>query len=493
MSANTSIYQDIASRTGGDIYVGIVGPVRTGKSTFIKRFMESLVIPNIENVYMKERAKDELPQSGSGRTIMTAEPKFVPEDAVEITVDGGVKFSVRLIDSVGYMVDGAIGQYEGESERKVTTPWYDHDITIKEAAEFGTRKVITEHSTIGIVITTDGSINDIGRKSYVEPEERVINELKALGKPFVIILNSIHPNDPETLQLSRSLSEKYGVTCLAKDCMTIDVDDIVEILKTVLFEFPLTGLGVYMPSWFDALDISHPLKKSIYNAVKESADGALKISDVNGFALKLKENENVCICEVRNIDLGNGEAKILAELPRELFYETLSQQSGFDIKDDGTLITLLAGLAEVKRDYDKIAPALKEVREKGYGIVLPAKDELKLQEPEIVKQGGRYGVKLKASAPSIHMLMANVETEVSPAVGGEKTSGDLINYLLQEFEGDTGKIWESNIFGKSLYDIAGEGLNAKIKRMPEEAQGKLQETLQRIINEGSSGLICIIL
>lgn len=493
MSANTSIYQDIATRTGGDIYVGIVGPVRTGKSTFIKRFMESLVIPNIENVYMKERAKDELPQSGSGRTIMTAEPKFVPEDAVEITVDGGVKFSVRLIDSVGYMVDGAIGQFEGETERMVTTPWYDHDITIKEAAEFGTRKVITEHSTIGIVVTTDGSINDIGRESYVEPEERVVSELKALGKPFLILLNSAHPNDPETVKLGRSLSEKYGVTCLVRDCMTIDVDDISQILKSILYEFPISELGVFFPSWVDALEISHPLKRAVYSAVLESAECVLKIKDVSEAAEKLAKYENVSFSNVRTIDLGSGWASINVELPRELFYTTLSEQSGFDIRDDGALLSLLSGLSEIKKDYDKIAPALKEVREKGYGIVLPAKDELKLQEPEIVKQGGRYGVKLKASAPSIHMLMANVETEVSPGVGGEKTSGDIINYLLQEFEGDTSKIWESNIFGKSLYDIAGEGLNAKIKRMPEEAQGKLQETLQRIINEGSSGLICIIL
>lgn len=493
MSANRSIYQDIASRTGGDIYVGIVGPVRTGKSTFIKRFMETLVIPNIENEYMKERAKDELPQSGSGRTIMTAEPKFVPEDAVEITVDGGVGFSVRLIDSVGYMVDGAIGQFEGDRERMVTTPWYDHDITIKEAAEFGTRKVITEHSTIGIVVTTDGSISEIERNNYIEPEEHVINELKALGKPFLILLNSSHPDDPKTIQLGRSLEEKYGVSCVVKDCMTLDDEDILSILKSILYEFPLTGLGIYLPTWFDALDILHPLKKEIYAAVKKCAGNTFKIKDIDSVVSELKEYENISNSKIKHIDLGTGRAEIYAELPRKLFYETLSSQSGFDIKDDGTLITLLTGLAEVKKDYDKIAPALKEVREKGYGIVLPAKEELKLQEPEIVKQGGRYGVKLKASAPSIHMLMANVETEVSPAVGGEKTSGDIINYLLQEFEGDTGRIWESNIFGKSLYDIAGEGLNAKIKRMPEEAQGKLQETLQRIINEGSSGLICIIL
>ena len=493
MAATESIYQDIATRTGGDIYIGIVGPVRTGKSTFIKRFMESLVIPNIENVYMKERAKDELPQSGSGRTIMTAEPKFVPEDAVEITVDGGVKFSVRLIDSVGYMVEGAMGQFEGENERKVTTPWYDHDITIKEAAEFGTRKVITEHSTIGIVVTTDGTITDIPRENYCEPEERVVSELKALGKPFLMLLNSATPNAPSTVELGRELSEKYGVSVLIRDCMTLDIGDITDILKSVLYEFPVTEFGVFLPSWVDALETEHPVKTQIYSAIRESAEGLCKISDISGVLKALEKYETVQSAEVRDIDLGSGSAAICMELPRAMFYTTISEQSGFDIKNDGDLLELLSSLAKIKKDYDKIAPALNDVREKGYGIVLPSKDELKLQEPEIVRQGGRYSVKLKASAPSIHMIMANVETEVSPAVGGEKSSGDIINYLLQEFEGDTGKIWESNIFGKSLNDIAGEGLNAKIKRMPEEAQGKLQETLQRIINEGSNGLICIIL
>ncbi|MBR7081209.1 MAG: stage IV sporulation protein A [Oscillospiraceae bacterium] len=493
MAATASIYQDIATRTGGDIYIGIVGPVRTGKSTFIKRFMEALVIPNIENVYMKERAKDELPQSGSGRTIMTAEPKFVPEDAVEITVEGGVSFSVRLIDSVGYMVDGAIGQYEGDSERKVTTPWYDHDITMKEAAEFGTRKVITEHSTIGIVVTTDGTVTDISRENYEEPEERVVNELKAMGKPFLILLNSATPTSPETTALAESLSEKYGVTTVVRDCMTLDVEDITDILKAVLYEFPISEFGFYLPSWVDALEASHPIKSLLYSAIRESADSIDKISDVSGIVEKLSVQETVETAEIRDISLGTGKASISIGLARELFYATISERSGFDIRDDGVLLSLLSELSDVKRDYDKIAPALKAVREKGYGIVLPSRDELKLQEPEIVKQGGRYGVKLKASAPSIHMIMANVETEVSPAVGGEKSSSDIINYLLQEFEGDTGKIWESNIFGKSLNDIAGEGLSAKIKRMPEEAQGKLQETLQRIINEGSNGLICIIL
>lgn len=493
MAISTNIYQDISTRTGGDIYIGIVGPVRTGKSTFIKRFMENLVIPNIDNVYMKERANDELPQSGSGRTIMTAEPKFIPEDAVEITVDGGVTFSVRLIDSVGYMVDGAIGQFEGDRERKVTTPWFDHEITIKEAAAIGTRKVIQEHSTIGIVVTTDGSITDIDREDYVIPEKKVIDELKEMGKPFLVLLNSATPDAPETIELCKKISSDYGVTCVIKNCMTLEEDDITCLLKSVLYEFSITEFGVFLPAWVDSLDISHPIKASLFSAIKESGENIGKIKDVKSAAARMGENENISFAEIKDVNLGNGKVNIRVELPRELFYSTLSEQSGFKINDDGDLLPLLTALASMKGDYDKIAPALEQVRANGYGIVLPGKDELTLHEPEIVKQGGRYGVKLKASAPSIHMIMANVETEVSPAVGGERSSEDIINFLLQEFEGDVAKIWDSNIFGKSLFDIAGEGLNAKIKRMPREAQGKLQETLQRIINEGSNGLICIIL
>lgn len=492
-TSTTNIYQDIAARTDGNIYVGIVGPVRTGKSTFIKRFMETLVIPNIDNVYMKERARDELPQSGSGRTIMTAEPKFVPEDAVAISMEGGASFSVRLIDCVGYMVDGAIGQFEGEEERMVTTPWFDHEITMKEAAEIGTRKVIAEHSTIGIVVTTDGSITEIGREDYIEAEERVIQELQAIGKPFVVLLNSANPDSESARALQEKISMDYGVTCIAKNCMTLDYEDVTEIIKSVLYEFPVREFGIYLPAWVDALDIDHPIKSSLFAAIRENTENMERIRDVSPIVSAIGEQENIQSAAIREIDLGSGQVSATLSISRQLFYATLSEQSGFTIHDDGDLMSLLTELASVKTEYDKISSALEDVRTKGYGIVLPGKDELKLQEPEIVKHGGRYGVRLKASAPSIHMIMANVETEVSPAVGGERSSEDIINYLLQEFEGNVGKIWESNIFGKSLYDIANEGLSAKIKRMPEDAQGKLRETLQRIINEGSSGLICIIL
>ena len=488
-----SIYEDIALRTGGDIYIGVVGPVRTGKSTFIKRFMETLVIPNIENVYVKERAQDELPQSGSGRTIMTAEPKFVPEDAVQINMDGGATFSVRLIDCVGYMVQGAVGQFEGDQERMVTTPWFDYDIPLTEAAETGTRKVISEHSTIGIVVTTDGSIGEIPREDYIEPENRVIAELKAINKPFLILINSAEPHSENAQALRAELAERHGVTCIVTNCMTLTPADIENIIKSVLYEFPVYEFGIFLPPWVDALPMEHSIKTMLLEAIRKSLMVIERVRDVEGAVEAIGGAENISLAAILEMDLGRGVVLTTLEIPRELFYTTLSEQSGFDIRDDGDLISLLTELSTVKREYDRVYLALRDVKESGYGIVMPSREELRLEEPEIVRQGGRYGVKLKASAPSIHMLMANIETEVSPAVGGERSSEDIISFLLQEFEGDASKIWESNMFGKSLYDIAGEGLNAKIKKMPEETQAKLQMTLQRIINEGSGGLICIIL
>ena len=445
---NTSIYQNIATRTAGDIYIGVVGPVRTGKSTFIKRFMETQIIPNIDNVYRRERARDELPQSGSGRTVMTAEPKFVPEEAAQIQLEGGAAFSVRLIDCVGYMVRGALGQTEDDQPRMVTTPWYDHPIPMTEAAEIGTRKVIAEHSTIGIVITTDGSISDIPREDYLEPEERVIRELQELGKPFIVLLNSEDPKSDRTLALAGDIASRYQVKCVPVNCLRLEEEDVGEILKAVLYEFPMRELDIFLPPWVDALPGEHPVKAGIYAAIRQS----------------------------------------MAELHR-----TLSEQSGFDVGDDGDLMSLLTKLAGVKTEYDKVAGALRDVRETGYGIVVPGIDELKLEEPEIMKQGGQYGVRLKASAPSIHMIRADIETAVSPIVGNEKQSEDMVNYLLQEFEGDTSKIWQSNIFGRSFHEVVSDDLQTKLKRMPEDARKKLQETLTRIINEGSGGLICIIL
>ena len=459
--SESTIYEDIALRTDGDIYLGVVGPVRTGKSTFIKRFMETLVIPRIDNVYRKERARDELPQSGSGRTIMTAEPKFIPEEAVTIRLGEDTDLSVRLIDCVGYMVKGASGQFEDGVERMVTTPWFDKEISLTEAAEQGTYKVIAEHSTIGLVVTCDGTICEIPREDYVPAEERVIRELQEIGKPFTVVLNSAEPNAESAKALCRSIREKYGTGCVCVNCLELSENDISEILKSALCEFPLSELDVFLPSWVDALPIEHPLRTSLYNGVRTSAQSIHRIRDVYPMADTLRAEENILSVSVAALQMGRGIADIRVDLPRALYYQTISEQSGFAIRDDGDLMALLTEMRGIKNEYDRISSALKDVRETGYGIVVPSPDELKLEEPEIVRQGGRYGVRLKASAPSIHMIMANIETEVSPALGGEKASEQIINFLLQGFEGDTSRIWESNIFGKSLHELVNDGLRAK--------------------------------
>ena len=493
MNQNTQIYQDISIRTSGDIYIGVVGPVRAGKSTFIKRFMETQVIPNIDNVYRRERAKDELPQSGSGRMVMTAEPKFVPEEAVDIALGDGASCSVRLIDCVGYMVPGATGDTDGELPRMVSTPWLEREVSMAEAAELGTTRVIREHSTIGIVVTTDGSITDIPREAYVEAEGRVIRELQAIGKPFLVLLNSMDPSSERVCAMAEDIAQTYGVSCLPVNCLLLDDAAVEEILKAILYEFPLTELDIRIPSWVEALDAEHPIKCGLYRTIRESAKDLRHIREVAAAVEAMGAFDSISEAKIDSIQLGSGIAEAELQVPRALFYQTLSEQSGFPISDDGDLLSLLTQLSSVKSEYDKVAQAVQDARETGYGIVVPSVDELDLAEPEIMKQGGRYGVRLKASAPSIHMIRADIETTVSPIVGNEKQSEDMVNYLLQEFEGDTTKIWQSNIFGRSFHEIVNEDLQAKLKRMPEDARKKLQETLERIINEGSGGLICIIL
>ena len=493
MNRSTSIYQDMAARTGGSIYIGVVGPVRTGKSTFIKRFMETQVLPHIDNAYRRDRAQDELPQSGSGRTIMTAEPKFVPEEAVCIRLEDDVTFSVRLIDCVGYMVPGAMGQFEDLSPRMVMTPWYDHEIPMTEAAEIGTRKVITDHSTVGIVITTDGTITDIPREDYLEAEERVIRELQEIGKPFLVLLNSADPRGSRAASIAAEIGEKFGVSCLPVNCLALEEQELRSLLQGLLYEFPLQELDVFLPPWVDALPGEHPIKNDLYQSIAAGTAGLHCIRQLAPYLASLQNTENVESAGVDAMDLGQGVAQASIRLPRGLFYTTLSQRSGLSVSDDGDLMELLTELAEVRKAYDKVAPALIAARETGYGIVLPTVEELELEDPEIVRQGGRYGIRMRASAPSIHMIRADVSTTVSPIVGNEKQSEEMVNYLLRQFEGDTGKIWESNIFGRSFNEIAGEDLQAKLKRMPPDAQAKLREALERIINEGGGGLICIIL
>ena len=490
---NTDIYQDIAARTGGSLFVGVLGPVRTGKSTFIKRFMETCVIPNIDNVYRRERAIDELPQSGSGRTIMTAEPKFVPEEAVEVTLEGGAAFSVRLIDSVGYMVKGAMGQFEDGVPRMVMTPWMDHEIPMADAAELGTRKVIQDHSSVGIVVTTDGSIADIPREDYLEAEERVITELQELGKPFVVLLNSTEPHSSRAVNISRDIESRFGVRCLPVNCLELGEEAITYIIKSILYEFPLREMQVYLPAWVDALPMSHPIRQSVYGVVRSGGERMGHIREVEPAVKAMGEEENISLSRVLSIDLGKGVAAAELQLPRELFYQTLSSQSGFTVGDDGDLMSLLTELAEVKSQYDKVSAALQSVYDTGYGIVMPTREELLLEEPEVMRQGGRYGIRLKASAPSVHMFKVDIESTVSPIVGNEKQSEDMVNYLMEKFNDDPAQIWESNIFGRSFHDLVNEDLQAKLYRVPMDARLKFQETLQRIVNEGSGGLICIIL
>ena len=493
MKETTSIYQDMAQRTGGSVYIGVVGPVRTGKSTFVKRFMETLVLPHIDNAYRRDRAQDELPQSGSGRTIMTAEPKFVPEEAVQIRLEEGAAFSVRLVDCVGYMVDSAVGQFEDLAPRMVMTPWFDHEIPMTEAAEIGTRKVITDHATVGVVVTTDGTVTDIPREDYREAEERVIRELQEIGKPFLVLMNSAQPESARAAAAAEEIREKYGVGCRCGNCLALTEEDINGIIRELLYQFPLQELDVFLPPWVDALPGEHPIRSGLYQEISQAASQLTRISDLQPCMALLAQGENVESASSSDIDLGSGVAQVEIRLPRRMFFETLSQQSGLQVGDDGDLMQLIGELAEAKREYDKVAPALKAARETGYGIVMPGVEELNLEDPEIVRQGGRYGVRMRASAPSIHLIRADIETTVSPIVGNEKQSEDMVNYLLQEFEGDTSKIWQSNIFGRSFHELVSDDLQTKLKRMPEDARKKLQETLTRIINEGSGGLICIIL
>lgn len=489
----TSIYQNIANRTGGDIYIGVVGPVRTGKSTLVKRIMEELVIPNIEDPYRKERARDELPQSGSGKTIMTAEPKFVPEEAVEITPDGTARLRVRMIDSVGYMIPGAVGATEDGEPRMVTTPWFDHEIPMTEAAELGTKKVMEDHCCIGLVVTTDGTITDLPRSDYEQAEARAIADMKATGKPFLVLVNSKEPQGEAATALCKSLEEKWQVNCVAEDCLKLGQTGLQTLLSGLLYAFPMEEMQVFLPRWMDALEYDHPIKSGLYEAILTQAEQVQALCQAEEAVSALAQVEPVTHAAIRSIDLGTGQVACTLEFPESLYYEILSQRTGFDIEGEGELMELLTKLSNVKKEYDKISAALDGVRATGYGVVMPTPEEMHMEVPEIVRKGSAYGVKLKASAPSIHMLRVDIDTEISPMVGDEKQSQELIQFLEGEYREAPEKLWESNIFGKSVYTLVSDGLTGKLLKMPDDVREKFRGSLSRIVNEGAGGLICIIL
>ncbi len=487
------IFKDIAERTGGDIYLGVVGAVRTGKSTFIKRFMELVVLPNIGNEADKARAQDELPQSAAGRTIMTTEPKFVPNQAVKVRVDEGLDVNIRLVDCVGYTVPGAKGYEDENGPRMINTPWFEEPIPFHEAAEIGTRKVIQEHSTIGVVIATDGSIGEIPRRDYIEAEERVVEELKEVGKPFIMVINTVQPHHPDTESLKRELSEKYDIPVVAMSVESMRESDVYSVLREALFEFPVLEVNVNLPSWVMVLKENHWLRESYQEAVKDTVKDIKRLRDVDRVVGQFSEYEFIDRAGLAGIEMGQGIAEIDLYAPDDLYDHILKEVVGVEIRGKDHLLQLMQDFAYAKAEYDQVSDALKMVKQTGYGIASPALSDMSLEEPEIIRQGSRFGVRLKAVAPSIHMIKVDVESEFAPIIGTEKQSEELVRYLMQDFEDDPLSIWNSDIFGRSLSSIVREGIHAKISLMPENARYKLKETLERIINEGSGGLIAIIL
>jgi len=487
------IFKDIAERTGGDIYIGVVGPVRTGKSTFIRKFMEMLVLPNITDPNERDRTVDELPQGGMGRTIMTTEPKFIPDEGVRITIKEGLSLRVRVVDCVGYTVPGATGYEDEHGPRMVNTPWFEESIPFQEAAEIGTRKVIAEHSTIGIVLTTDGSFTDIQRDDYVDAEERIVRELKDIGKPFAVVLNSCHANAKDTLALAERLEAKYDVPVIPVDVSAMDEDDIYGIMEQVLYEFPVREVVVNLPRWVEELEPGHWLRTQFEDSVAETVRDIRRLRDVEGAVEALGGYEFVEKALLENMDMGTGVASIQLQAAEELYWKIIEEITGATISGKHDLMRQVKDLVHAREEYQVIREALEDVRTVGYGMVPPRLSEMTFEDPELIRQGGRYGVRLRASAPSLHFIRADVETEVTPIIGTERQCEELVKYLLEKFEDDPKKIWESDIFGKSLQELVTEGIENKLFRMPENAQVKIQETLTRIINEGSGGLICILI
>lgn len=486
------VYNDIKARTGGDIYIGVVGPVRTGKSTFIKRFMDLLVIPNIDDVHSRERAVDELPQSAAGKTIMTTEPKFIPKEAAEIVLGDDTKVKIRLIDCVGYMVEGATGHIENEQERMVKTPWFDYEVPFTQAAEIGTKKVINDHSTIGIVVTTDGSFGDLPRENYIPAEEKTIAELKKLKKPFIVLLNTNRPYTEGTIKLANEIADKYNVTVLPVNCEQLRKDDIHHIMTSILSVFPVSEIDFFIPKWAEMLPDDHWLKLDLVNSIHELMKNINLIRDAHPDNL-LTNSEYVKKFKIDKVEMENGSVKVSVDFDDVYYYNIISDMVGVPINDEYQFMATLRELAHMKNEYEKVRGACEQVKVKGYGVVMPSRDEITVAEPEILKHGSKYGVKIKANAPSVHMIKAEIETEIAPIVGSEEQANDLINYIKQNAAENPEGIWSTNIYGKSIQQLVDEGINTKISKMSDESQIKLQETMQKIINESNGGIICIII
>jgi len=487
------IYKDISMRTGGDIYIGVVGPVRTGKSTFISKFVEKLVLPNITSKLQKQIATDEMPQSADGKTIMTTQPKFVPANAVKVQFKNKSSANIRLVDCVGYLIDGVSGHTEDGKKRLVKTPWSEKEMPFEKAAEIGTKKVIEEYSTIGIVLTTDGSFTDLPRQNYVEAEERVVSELKALNKPFVVALNVKDVKDEKSLKLADELQEKYGVSVSVISAIDLDGEKISEIMEKILLEFPMSSFNVNIPDWMQSLSPDNTYINEIISTLKDKSQNVSKMRDFYELSTIFEESDSFMPVNLTELKLGEGVAEYEIKAKDGLFYKVLSIESGENISNNQELIGFIKSFAGSKRKFDKIKDALIEAEENGYGVVVPNVEEMNLEEPEVVKQGGRYGVKLKATAPSLHIMKVDVKTEVAPIVGTEKQGEDLCNYLMNQFEDNPNEIWNTNMFGKPLHDLVKEGMSGKIFSMPKEAQGKIRKTLTKIVNENKGGVICILL
>ena len=489
---NFNVYKDIQARTGGEIYIGVVGPVRTGKSTFIKRFMELLVLPAMEDEHMRSLSRDELPQSAAGKTIMTTEPKFIPKEAARITLTDGIEAKVRLIDCVGFMAEGAAGHIENGEERLVKTPWFDQEIPFTQASEIGTRKVIGVHSTIGIVVTADGSFGEIKRQGYIGAENRTIEELKNLGKPFVVLLNSARPYSDETARLAKEMSSNYGVSVLPVNCEQLKKDDIYHILEKVLKEFPVTQLDFHIPKWLEILPATHWLKAQVIQGAKNLLKEVNHMKDV---AAKLEEQkaDGIRSMNIRQMRMSDGRVSIQVEMDDGYYYQILSDLTGIPIEGEYQLLRTLGTLAAMQKEYEQVKNALSQVRMKGYGVVMPERSEIVLDEPQVIKHGNKYGVKMKAEAPSINMIKAHIETEIAPIVGSEQQAMDLIAYIKENARDNEDGVWNTNIFGKSIEQIVEDGIQAKISQMTEDCQMKLQDTLQKIINDSNGGMICIII